>query len=392
MPVVKNVNVREPTPREARAALVPRKCLVIGAPDDRGRDGLVLEAAGFDCVRANTLEEATAALITSRPALVLVHEQVFSRDGAHVFSAIRRHDAGREVPLVLLGSQTSSPEVLEAAWKAGVDDCILHPLLPEHLYERAGALQGSARLEPAGRGRRLARQIAVSGDAGAYGRRLCEHLEQEGLHLIRVDGYEGPPQPVDLLVYLTNSSTDVARDLSLALKRVRAASARGVLPILAVSRDRQWSNAEDARKNGIYLLDGERPPEDVVHAICGLLQRSPHRLRADQRVPFFHPVLFREPAAVTPGPWRSGFSYNLSAGGIFIKTLVPLRPAAPIEVRICLTTTREQLDVTGVVAWSNPYAPRGAFSYPIGMGIQFLGALSRGMSQLIESCQSASEL
>jgi CheY-like chemotaxis protein/Tfp pilus assembly protein PilZ len=364
---------------------------VIGPPDERGRDALAIEAAGFACDRAHTVEEIAAALSASRPAIVLVHEAMVSRAGPSVFAAIRKHEAGHDVPLVLLASEHSSPEVIEVAWKAGADDCILHPLVPEHLHERAGAIHGPMGSEAPARGHGVARHIAISGDAGGYGEKLRDHLEQEGLHLIQVDGYDGPPQPVDLLVYLTDTGTDVARDLSMALKRVRPASPRGLLPILALSRDCQWTNAENARKNGIYLLDGERPPEDVVRAICGLLQRSPHRLRADQRLPFFSPVLFREPAAVTPGPWRSGFTYNVSSGGLFIKTLVPLRPAAPVEVRICITTAREQIEVTGVVAWSNPYAPKGAFSFPIGMGVQFLGSLSRRMLQLIETCRSDAE-
>jgi CheY-like chemotaxis protein/Tfp pilus assembly protein PilZ len=368
-----------------------RSCLLIGAPDERGRDGLAIEAAGFACARARTVEETAAALSASAPAIVLLHEAMVSREGTGVLATIRQHEAGRDVPVALLASEHSSPEVIEAAWKAGVDDCILHPLVPEHLHERVGALHGPMGSESSARRRRGARQIAISGDAGAYGRKLCDHLQQEGLHLIHLDGYDGPPQPVDLLVYLTDSGTDVARDLSVALKRVRAASTRGSLPILALSRNSRWSNAEDARKNGIYLLDGERPPEDVVRAICGLLQRAPHRLRADQRAPFFSPVMFREPAAVTPGPWRSGFTYNLSSGGLFIKTLVPLRPAAPVEIRVCLTTSREQIEVTGVVAWSNPYAPKSAFSYPIGMGVQFLGNVSRRVAQLIESAQAAAE-
>ena len=377
--------------RDPAAGAARRSCLVIGAPDERGRDGVAIDAAGFACIRAQTPEEIAAALNASHPAIILVHEAVVSRDGAGIFSAIRGHEAGSDVPLVLLASERSAPEAIEAAWRAGADDCILHPLVPERLHERLGAIHGAMGSEHSARERRNARKIAVTGDAGPYGRMLCDHLEQEGLHLIHVDGYDGPPQPVDLLLYLTDTGTDVARDLSVALKRVRSASPRGILPILALSRNSRFWNAEEARKNGIYLLEGERPPEDVVRALCGLLQRAPQRLRADQRVPFFSPVLFREPAAVTPGPWRSGYTYNLSAGGLFIKTLVPLRPAAPIEIRICVTTTREQLDVTGVVAWSNPYAPKGAFSFPIGMGVQFLGTLSRRMVQLIESHVAASD-
>lgn len=371
---------------------VRRRCLVIGDLDEVCEDALAIEAAGFACVHAANAEEAVAALAVGRPSIVLVHEQITERDGARAFEAIREHEVGREIPVVLLGSEHSTPKLIEAAWKAGADDCILQPLAPEHLRERAGAIGEPMAQERPERDRRIIRHIAVTGDAGEYGKTLCDHLEHEGLHVIVLDRYQGPPQTVDLLVYVTDTGEQVARDLPVALKRVRSTSPNAVLPILAVSRLRKWADPEHARRNGIYLLDGDRPTEDVVRAICGLLQRAPHRLRVDQRIPFFCPVFFREAVAVKPGNWRSGFTYNLSSGGLFVKTLVPLRPAAPIEIRICLSSTGEEIEATGVVAWSNAFAIKRTFSFPVGMGVQFLGAISRQLAQLIDSCRTQNEL
>jgi CheY-like chemotaxis protein/Tfp pilus assembly protein PilZ len=379
---------------EAESGSGRRTCLVLGESEEVSEDAAAIAAAGFECVRATSAEEVVSALNAARPSLILVHEEIASRDGPRVFAAIREHEVGRDVPVVLVASLHSSPELIEAVWKAGVDDCILPPLAPEHLRERAVAIVEPTASAPVAGGmgrpereRRVVRHVALSGDAGEYGRMLCDHLEHEGLHVIQLGGYEGAPQAVDLLVYVTDTGENLMRDLPLALKRVRAASPSVVLPILAVSRHRKWADPEHARRNGIYLLDGDRPLEDVVRTICGLLNRAPHRLRVDHRIPFFCPVFFRESVGVKPEPWRSGFTYNLSVGGLFIKTLVPLRPAAPVEIRICLTSTREEIEVTGVVAWSNPYATKRLFTYPIGMGVQFLGAISRRMSQLIESCR-----
>ncbi|HZA14369.1 MAG TPA: PilZ domain-containing protein [Myxococcaceae bacterium] len=368
-------------------------CFVIGASEEVHECVAAIEAAGFACVLLATAAEVASALDGARPALILVHEAMASREGARVFAAIREHEVGRDVPVVVLASPQTAPELIESAWKAGADDCILQPLAPEQVRERVGVIREANAAPPdrPDRERRIVRQVAISGDAGEYGEQLCDHLEHEGLHLIHLAGYEGPPQTVDVLVYVTDTGENLMRDLPIALKRVRTASPTGILPILAISRHRKWSNPEQVRRNGIYLLDGDHPVEDVVRAICGLLHRAPHRLRVDQRIPFFCPVYFREAVAVKPGDWRSGFTYNLSAGGLFIKTLVPLRPAAPVEIRICLTSSREEIDVTGVVAWSNRFATKRLFTYPVGMGVQFLGAISRRMAQLIESCRAEVE-
>jgi CheY-like chemotaxis protein len=336
--------------------------------------------------------DVASALDGVRPTLILVHEAMAAREGARIFAAIREHEVGRDIPVVVLASAETAPEVIESAWKAGADDCILQPLVPEHIRERVSAIrEDSASTSNRPDRERRIRHVAISGDSGDYGRRLSDHLELEGLHLIDLGRYDGPPQSVDVLVYVTDTGENLMRDLPVALKRVRPASSTSVLPILAVSRYRKWPNSDQMRRDGIYLLDGDRPVEDVVRAICGLLQRAPHRLRVDHRIPFFCPVFFREAVAVKPGPWRSGFTYNLSAGGLFIKTLVPLRPAAPVEIRICLTGSREELEVTGVVAWSNRFAKKRLFTYPVGMGVQFLGAISRRMAQLIESCRDEAE-
>src|ERR687891_743377 len=75
---------------------------------------------------------------------------------------------------------------------------------PEEVRERVGVIReanGAVQDRP-DRERRIVRHVAISGDAGEYGSQLCDHLEHEGLHLIHVGAYEGPPQTVDVLVYV----------------------------------------------------------------------------------------------------------------------------------------------------------------------------------------------
>ena len=112
-----------------------------------------------------------------------------------------------------------------------------------------------------------------------------------------------------------------------------------------------------------------------------LLQRNLLALLVDERVPFVCPVEFREVGSFS---WSSCFSSALSPGALFVRTLVPARPGAALELRIHLPTTRGVLEGPGIVSWSNPYVPHRVASYPLGMGIQFLGMSPRRLMQLRE--------
>jgi uncharacterized protein (TIGR02266 family) len=109
-------------------------------------------------------------------------------------------------------------------------------------------------------------------------------------------------------------------------------------------------------------------------------------LRAEARRPFCCPVEFGE-GGPRPGEWLSGYSSALSPGGVFIRTLVPARPGSTVGLRILLPTSREQLEAHGVVAWANPFAPRGALAYPYGMGVRFLGMGPPRLMHLRQLCQ-----
>jgi Tfp pilus assembly protein PilZ len=109
----------------------------------------------------------------------------------------------------------------------------------------------------------------------------------------------------------------------------------------------------------------------LLSRINGLLLRHRESLHVEERVSFVCPVEFRQVGATS---WSSCYSSALSPGALFVRTLVPARTGAALELRIHLPTTREVIEGPGLVAWSNPYSPRRLSSYPLGMGIQFLGA------------------
>ncbi len=139
----------------------------------------------------------------------------------------------------------------------------------------------------------------------------------------------------------------------------------------------------------VWLSARTLAPRHLLARINGLLQRNLMALLVDERVSFVCPVEFREVGTFS---WSSCFSSALSPGALFVRTLVPARSGAALELRIHLPTTREVLEGPGLVSWSNPYVPRRLASFPLGMGIQFLGMSPRRLMQLRELIRSSSGL
>jgi uncharacterized protein (TIGR02266 family) len=329
------------------------------------------------------------ALQERPPALVLIDDRVVA-DGA-LLARIRSVPGGQGVPLVLLASQTTSPELLEAASKQGLDDCILAPLEPRHLQGRLEALQprrveakaASPQLPPSG-------VIRLLGDDPDLQSQLAALLEHVGYQTAR--GSElGPGEKPALIILVTDLFTAVGLEqVGRTLKAARKADPTASVSMLLLTSSEVPQGAL-VHETRIQTLVKSVPPEKVVERVNAMLGRPPEKMRAHERVSFYCPVEFREAGGFTQSPWSSGFSINISAGGLFVKTLVPLRPGAPVELRIRLTTTSEVLPLTGVVAWANRYSSARAHSCMVGMGVQFLGAVSKKMAQLIDVCRASFE-
>ncbi|MGQ0793243.1 MAG: PilZ domain-containing protein [Deltaproteobacteria bacterium] len=92
--------------------------------------------------------------------------------------------------------------------------------------------------------------------------------------------------------------------------------------------------------------------------------------RASKRIPFRKRVKFGAPSQ---GIMLPGYAFNLSEGGVGIKSYRALIPGAEVVVNIFMEDGT--LNLEGVVAWTSPYLPGMLLT----MGIKFT---SRAQSQL----------
>jgi uncharacterized protein (TIGR02266 family) len=330
-----------------------------------------VRSLGGESLHLTSLDALGPELARVRPALVLVHWRLLvdSRSGP----GMQRARTG-DVPVALVAEVDTPAEVLEAAEAEAVEDCLLAPLRVSELRARLVALT-SGRV-PARFVERFSPRVVLL--AGASGARawggLGALLEACGHHLLDSASVEGAAARLSrggLVPHLVLVSGEGPLAALRLLSTLRAQPLLEGVPALTVAV------GPGTRASALAALLPR------IHALLG---RDLGSLRVDERVPFCCPVEFGESAS-RDTEWTSGFSSALSPGGLIIRTLVPARPGTAVRLRILLPTTREQLETHGVVAWTNPFAPRAGLSFPYGMGLRFLGMGPPRLMHLRQLCQ-----
>jgi CheY-like chemotaxis protein len=259
------------------------------------------------------------------------------------------------------------------ACHAGADDFLPKPIRKAQLESKIAAIR-ALRVEDPGKApsdRRVRQRLLLLESARDFQRLLGNVLEHAGYQLMYAsDGdealrrIEGAQDQLDAFV---------VDEKSAGLSWVRALSENPLLkgkPIVILGELDAPERLEEYRQlTGSAMIDKRKQPvEAILSGINARLHRLSLDMRASQRVPYYAVTEFRKTGA---SDWLCGFSYDLSAGGLFVRTLTPLPHGADVEMRIIESNRGTPFVCTGLVAWANRVQTAPTFSYPVGMGIKF---------------------
>ena len=118
--------------------------LVLVADDDDDIRSLVifrLERSGYRTVVARDGEEALALALERRPDLAVLDVMMPKLDGYEVTRRLRREDATRAMPVILLTARVQDADVARG-FESGADDYIRKPFSPQELCARVQAILG----------------------------------------------------------------------------------------------------------------------------------------------------------------------------------------------------------------------------------------------------------
>jgi DNA-binding response OmpR family regulator len=122
-------------------ALDPRPVVLV-ADDDEDILLLVtvrLEGAGYDVITATSGDEALRKALDHLPDLAVLDVMMPGLDGYDVTRALRRQDATRDMPVILLTARAQESDVARGL-AAGADDYVKKPFDARDLRDRVARL------------------------------------------------------------------------------------------------------------------------------------------------------------------------------------------------------------------------------------------------------------
>jgi CheY-like chemotaxis protein/Tfp pilus assembly protein PilZ len=133
------------------------------------------------------------------------------------------------------------------------------------------------------------------------------------------------------------------------------------------------------------VVDGYAPPENVLFRANELVARSGPDQRAAQRLLYGTAVSFR-------GAGRDeddiGFSYNVSAGGVYIRTLAPLEPGQEVWLDMWAPRSERRVRLAGIVAWRRVFGGSEKATVPPGFGVKIVDGLAGDLDRWREGCDA----
>jgi len=98
-----------------------------------------LKRAGFDVDEAEDCSTARQKIVDARPDLVLVDWMLPDTSGLELTRALRREEANRELPIIMLTAKAEEREKI-VGLEGGADDYVTKPFSPKELIARINAL------------------------------------------------------------------------------------------------------------------------------------------------------------------------------------------------------------------------------------------------------------
>jgi len=129
----------------------------------------------------------------------------------------------------------------------------------------------------------------------------------------------------------------------------------------------------------LRLFDVGADPAQIITVANELLKATLVSQRSSVRLPYATSLVFD-----IPNSWSQvwGYTFNLSLGGVFVRTLTPPPLSSEVEMEFCPPFLEERVKLSGMVVWRQEYL--GSKGYPSGFGVQFADNASEQAREQLE--------
>ena len=153
------------------------------------------------------------------------------------------------------------------------------------------------------------------------------------------------------------------------------------IPWILVGTEQELEAARDALEHQplLRLFDINSDPQQIITVANELLKATLVSQRSSIRLPYATSLVFD-----IPGSWSQvwGYTFNISLGGIFVRTLTPPPLSTEVEMDFCSPLTDQRVKLGGMVVWRQDYL--GSKGYPAGFGVQFADDTPEQAREMLE--------
>ena len=141
------------------------------------------------------------------------------------------------------------------------------------------------------------------------------------------------------------------------------------VPWVIVTPPKQLAQMREgvAHLERVAVVDAFAPAENALFVANDLAQTAGPENRSDPRILHGAAVCFR---AAGRDADEVGFTYNVSAGGLYVRTLAPLEVGEEVWLELRAPTHERRVRLSGRVAWRRPFARNASARVPPGFAVQ----------------------
>jgi DNA-binding response OmpR family regulator len=162
-------------------------------------------------------------------------------------------------------------------------------------------------------------------------------------------------------------NSELAGDYASTIQTARGSGSKANFLLCAMPRDLKTVRAALDGLTGVGAIDAYAPPENVLFA-SNELKGGAVNNRRSPRILYGTTVAFR-------GAGREkddyGFSYNISEGGLYVRTLAPPEDDE-VWVELCPPRSERRVRVVGKVAWRRRFNHNENATVPPGFGLSII--------------------
>jgi len=354
-----------------------RRTLLVGRTDRATRERIARSAASAGS-GIESLDDGPSALgwlEKGEPHAIVVH--LLPDQAERFVVGVRAQPKLSRVPVLVLAEEIGDLTFAQAfAW--GADDAVACTdetgmqrrlrSIPPDLPHEAPANRGRAVLaHPDQRARVLLARVLRNAGFDVHFAIRGEELEKAALQ-----------QGVVLVVTDCDLEGSRAPDV---LRKVCNAGMSAPWVVMTPPKHMPALVDELAGQRRVVVHDSFAPYENLIFVANEILSGSFNEQRASPRLLYNTWVGFR---AAGRDLDRNGYVYNISAHGLFVRTLDPLMRGEDVWIELTPPRTDRRVRLEGIVAWTRSLGPFAGATAPPGFGIQITGGSVRDLERFRE--------